>query len=170
MVSNANELMHHSKGPCYNTLINAERKAQKVSKKLKDGFVIGADSLVLLRGRLIGKPKTKKEAKCLLKNFSGKTIYLYTGLCVKDIKNNKTAKAVTVSRIKIQDIDTKDLDKYLKKLGPFDKAGGFSIEGVGSLVFDNIKGSFYNILGLPTITLNELFRKLGVDLLEYIKS
>ena len=49
--------------------------------------------------------------------------------------------------------------------GPHDKAGGFSIEGPGTFIFDNIEGSFYNILGLPMMKLDELFRKLGVDLL-----
>lgn len=168
-VSNVCEILDSHKGPGYNARINAYRKAQAVSSTLKRGYVIAADSLVLLGRRLVGKPKSKKEAKKLLRLFSGKTISLYTGLCVKDVGRNIIAQAVTVSKIKVSKLKSDEIDQYLKKLGPFDKAGGFSIEGVGSLIFDDIEGSFYNIQGLPTITLNTLFKKLGVELLDFIK-
>jgi septum formation protein len=58
--------------------------------------------------------------------------------------------------------------KYFKLLGPYDKAGGFSIEGVGSLIFDNISGSYFNILGLPMIKLSKLFSEIGLDVLDFI--
>jgi septum formation protein len=58
-----------------------------------------------------------------------------------------------------------EIDRFVKISGPHDKAGGFSIEGTGTFIFDNIKGSFYNILGLPMMKLDQLFRELGVDLL-----
>jgi len=60
------------------------------------------------------------------------------------------------------------LDRYFKLLSPYDKAGGFSIEGIGSLLFDNIRGSYFNILGLPMIKLGELFSEIGDDILNYV--
>lgn len=168
-ISHVPEIMDHKKGPAYNARINAFRKAEAVSKTVKNGLVIGADTIVLLGKRLIGKPKTKAETKQLLESFSGKTILLYTGLCVINAKSKHHAQAVTISKIKVKCLDKADINNYMKKLGPFDKAGGFSIEGVGSFIFDDIKGSFYNILGLPTTTLNSLFKKLGVALLDFVK-
>ena len=168
MASNVKEIMDVSKGPRYNARINARRKAQAIAEKVKDGIVIGADSLVLLGRRLIGKPKSKQDAQKLLTAFSGKTISLYTGLCLKDVRRNKSKEAVTVTTIKVKRIAKDEFNKYLEKLEPYDKAGGFSIEGVGSFIFDDIKGSYFNVLGLPTITLKELFKKLGIDLLDYI--
>ncbi len=168
MVSNAQEIMDAKRGPRYNAQINAQRKAQTIAKRLKNGIIIGADTLVLLGKRLIGKPQSKQDAKKLLKAFSGKTITLYTGLYLIDIARKQSVKAVTVTTIKVKQIAKHELSTYLNKLGPHDKAGGFSIEGVGSLIFDDIKGSFYNVLGLPTITLKELFKKLNIELLNYI--
>jgi len=168
-VSHAKEIMDPKRGPAYNAGVNARRKVEAVSKTVKDGFVIGADSIVLLGKRLIGKPKTKTEAQQLLKSFSGKTISLYTGLYVKNARNKQCAHSVTVSLIKVKRIDQKEIDAYIEKLGPFDKAGGFSIEGVGSFIFDDIKGSYFNIIGLPMISLNELFKKLGTSLLNFVR-
>ena len=166
VISNARENMDHKRGVKFNVLYNARVKAKKIADKYKEGFVIGADTIVLLGKRLIGKPKTKKEARSLLRAFSGKTILVYTGLCVIDIKKGKSASGIDMSRVHVKSLSRKKIDRFVKIVGPHDKAGGFSIEGPGAFIFDNIEGSFYNILGLPMMKLNELFEKLGVDLLE----
>ncbi|MFC1709440.1 Maf family protein [Candidatus Omnitrophota bacterium] len=165
VVSNAPEKMDHKKGAKFNVLHNSQAKAKKVAREYKHGFIIGADTIVLLGKRLIGKPKTKKEAKALLKAFSAKTILVYTGLCVIDAKRNKPVSGVDVAKVHVRKLSPKDIEKFVKVAGPHDKAGGFSIEGPGAFIFDDIEGSFYNILGLPLMKLNELFKKLGADLL-----
>jgi len=166
VISNSPEKMDHKRGAKFNTLHNARLKAKKVADKHKEGFVIGADTIVLLGKRLIGKPKTRKEAKSLLKAFSGKTVFVYTGLCVVDAKKGKSVSAIDVSKLRVKKLSRKKIDKFVKIAGPHDKAGGFSIEGPGTFIFDDIEGSFYNILGLPMMKLDELFEKLGVDLLK----
>jgi len=164
VVSNAPEKMSFKRGVRFNVLHNAHAKAERVAHRNTKGFVIGADTIVLLGKRLIGKPKTKKEAKSLLKAFSGKTILVYTGVCVVDAKRKTSVSGVDVSKIHVKKLTRKEIDRFIKVAGPHDKAGGFSIEGPGAFVFDNIEGSFYNILGLPMMKLDELFEKLGVDL------
>lgn len=166
VISNARENMDHKRGVKFNVLYNARVKAKKIADKYKEGFVIGADTIVLLGKRLIGKPKTRKEARSLLRVFSGKTILVYTGLCVIDIKRGKSASDIDMARVHVKALSRKKIDRFVKIAGPHDKAGGFSIEGPGAFIFDDIEGSFYNILGLPMMKLNELFEKLGVDLLE----
>ncbi|MFC1646279.1 Maf family protein [Candidatus Omnitrophota bacterium] len=164
-ISNVREKMDHKRGAKFNVLHNARIKAEKIAGKYTDGFVIGADTVVLLGKRLIGKPKTKREARLLLKAFSAKTILVYTGLCVIDAKRGKSASGVDVSKVHVKKLSPGEMDKFIKIAGPADKAGGFSIEGPGAFIFDDIEGSFYNVLGLPMMKLNSLFKKLGVDLL-----
>jgi len=167
VVSKAYEKMDHKKGAKFIVLHNARAKAQKIANRFKEGFIIGADTVVLLGKRLIGKPKTKKEARLLLEAFSGKTILVYTGLCVICAKKRRSVSAIDVSKVHVKKLSRKKIDKFVKIAGPHDKAGGFSVEGPGAFIFDNIEGSFYNVLGLPMIKLNDLFEKLGIDLLGY---
>jgi septum formation protein len=168
--SNAEEIMDPAKGPARNALFNACLKAKAVAGKIKQGYVIGADTVVLSGKKLIGKPRNRAEAKRLLKEFSGKTIGVYTGLCVIDALAQKSACATAVSMVRVKKITPKMAERFIRVAGPFDKAGGFSIEGPGSFIFDNIRGSFYNVLGLPMMELYRLFGKLGIDLLEHCKA
>ena len=166
VVSRAFEQIDNKKSAKINVLFNAQAKAKKVASKYKAGFVIGADTIVLAGKRLIGKPKTKKEAKEFLKLFSGKEIFVYTGLCVIDTKSQIAVSAVEKSKIYVRKLSPKEIERFVKIAISHDKAGGFSIEGAGTFIFDNIQGSFYNILGLSMARLNDLFMKLGVDLLD----
>ncbi len=164
-VSNASEKMDHKKGARFNVLYNARAKVEKVAGRYKEGYIIGADTVVLLGKRLMGKPATRDEARAFLKAFSGKVLMVYTGICVMDVKSGRIVTTVDVSRVRVRKLSSKEIDTFVKISGPHDKAGGFSIEGPGAFIFDDVKGSFYNILGLPMMKLDELFRKQGVDLL-----
>ena len=168
VASNAVEYMTVSRLPEQVAMINARIKAEAVAKKFKSGYVIGADTVVLLGKEIIGKPKNAKHAKKMLKEMSGKTISVYTGLCVIDIKKEKLISDYEKSLVTVKKLKTKEIPAYFKLLGPYDKAGGFSIEGVGSFIFDDIKGSYFNVLGLPTARLKEMFCKLGIDILKEI--
>lgn len=165
-ISNVAEKMDSKKGARFNVLHNAKVKAEKVADRYRQGFVIGADTVVVSGKQLIGKPKTAKEAKSLLRIFSGKTILVYTGLYLIDVKKGKSASGIDVSKVRVKRLSRQKQDKFIKISEPYDKAGGFSIEGPGAFIFDNIEGSYYNILGLPMIKLNELFKKLGLDFFE----
>ena len=168
--SNAVEYMTVSRFPEQVAMINARIKAETVTKKFKSGYIIGADTVVLLGKKIIGKPKNAAHAKNMLKEMSGKTISVYTGLCVIDVKKENFILDYEKSLVTVKKLKTKDLLVYFKLLGPYDKAGGFSIEGVGSFIFDDIKGSYFNVLGLPTARLKEMFEKLGVSILKEIRA
>ena len=168
VVSGVSEEIDNRKSPKINVLLNAQAKGRKVASKYKQGFIVSADTVVLVEKRLLGKPKTKKEAKEFLKLFSGKTLFVYTGLCVIDAKKGAAASGVEESKIYVKKLSSKEINKFVKIAVSHDKAGGFSIEGPGTFIFDDIQGSYYNILGLPMAKLNHLFKKLGVDLLEEV--
>ena len=148
---------------------NAKAKARAVAKNINSGIVLGADTLVFFKGRLIGKPRNKDGAKKMLRAFSGKKILVYSGLCLLDVDTGEETAGFDKTLLRIKEIPKKDIEKYFKLLGPYDKAGGFSIEGVGSIVFDDIQGSYFNVLGLPMGKLQGLFNKIQLDLLDFIQ-
>ena len=167
--SGVRELHEGVKRPEALVMLNARRKAEAVARKLRKGIIIGVDTLVLFRGRLVGKPRSKIEAKRMLKDFSGNRIIVYSGISLIDLDNSKESSGYDKTSLYIKKIPLRDIDKYFKLLGPYDKAGGFSIEGVGSIVFDNIRGSYFNVLGLPMGKLQELFQDIGLDLLDFVR-
>lgn len=163
------EVHKNTKDPARLVMFNAKLKAETVAQKAGKGIIIGVDTLVLFKKRLIGKPCSKSEAKNMLRAFSGNRIVVYSGICVIDSDNSKMASGFERTRLYIKKIPKKDIDRYFKLLGPYDKAGGFSIEGIGSVVFDDVRGSYFNVLGLPMGKLQELFRSLGLDLLDFVR-
>lgn len=163
------EMRKGTKKPAAIVMLNAKRKAESVAIKRRKGIIIGADTMVFFNGKLLGKPHTKGEAKKMLAAFSGNRIMVYSGLHVIDLDNHKKASGFATTALSIKKIPQRDIDKYFTFLGPYDKAGGFSIEGIGSIVFDDIKGSYFNVLGLPMAKLQGLFRKIGLDLLDFTK-
>ena len=144
---------------------NARRKALKVLLTNKKSVIIGADTLVRLGKELIGKPKNKKQAKGLLKKFSGRRLEVVTGLFVIDGISKKSSSGCEKSELFVREMSPSEIDAYFKALKPYDKAGGFSIEGAGSFIFDDIRGSYFNILGLPMARLHGLFKEIGLSLL-----
>lgn len=146
---------------------NAVRKAEKVAENNKESIVIGADTLVLHGEDVLGKPDSEQSAKDMLIRFSGDKLDVYTGLTV--ICGEKKAIGFEKSSLNVVKITSEEVDKYFHFLGSYDKAGGFSIEGVGSLIFDNITGSYFNILGLPMMKLKDLFKEIGFDILDFIR-
>ncbi len=148
---------------------NASLKAESVAGKIEpEDVVIGADTLVMQGNHFIGKPVDEKAARDMLAEFSGRKIEVYSGLCVIDTSSGKKAKGSERSIICVKDMTEEEQDKIFGFLAPYDKAGGFSIEGVGAMLFDDIDGSYFNILGLPMTKLRELFKEIDLDILDFI--
>lgn len=147
---------------------NAKIKAQAAAEVFKSGIILGVDTVVLFKGKNIGKPKNEAHARRMLKAFSGERIAVYSGLYLIDKPGGKCVCGVDRTDLKVKRIQDKDIEKYFLKLGPYDRAGGFSIEGPGAIIFDDIKGSYFNVLGLPMSKLAELFNRLGYDILDFM--
>lgn len=147
---------------------NAMKKSEIVAAKTENAVVVGADTLVAYKDEVIGKPSDETEARELLRKFSGNHIEVYTGICIIDTVLNKKACGIEKSEIFVKEISEEETEKYFRLLGPYDKAGGFSIEGVGSIIFDDIRGSYFNILGLPMMKLAKVFNDIGLDIADYI--
>ncbi|HNX90827.1 MAG TPA: nucleoside triphosphate pyrophosphatase [Candidatus Omnitrophota bacterium] len=147
---------------------NAVKKAEFIAEKEKNAIIISADTLVAHDNKAIGKPADADEARCMLKSFSGAELEVYTGLCVIDMPSGKKASTVDISDLRVVEMSDEEIEKYFPLLGPYDKAGGFSIEGVGAMLFDDIEGSYFNILGLSMVSLRRLFLEIGLDIADFV--
>lgn len=155
----------HLKGQCSDFVIaNALKKADNVAKRFDSGVVIGADTVVLVGKRIIGKPKSIKDAFRALKILSKKPQWVYTGIAVVDIDNDKTFTAYEKTKVYMYPLNNKQIAHYFKKISPFDKAGSFDVQGPGSIFIDRIEGCFYNVVGLPLAKLAKIFKQIGVEI------
>jgi len=145
---------------------NALLKASSVAAKLKDGIVIGADSIVYLGNKkIIGKPRDFKEAKKNLKKLFSQPHWVYTGVAVIDAGSNKRVVDYEKTKIYMNHLSDDQIDRYHKKMSPMDKAGGFDIEGKGGLFIRRIEGCYSNVIGLPMAKMSIILRKFGISII-----
>ena len=149
---------------------NSYLKASAVAKHRKGGLVLGADTLVIVGSKILGKPKSKKHAREMFHALNGRECRVYTGLTLIDLESKKSIIDYAMTKAKMKKIKKNQIDKLLILLGPHDKAGGFSIEGVGSVLVERINGCYFNILGLPMAKLYNMFEKIGLDIFDFIKT
>ncbi len=166
VVSHAQESNQTNKGCAYLVKYNALKKAKEVASRLKKGIVISADTVVCTRGRrIIGKPRNLKEAKRNLRTISQYPQWLYTGVAIIDVENKKTLVSSEKTKIIMTSLTDQEIKRYYQKTSPFDKAGGFDIEGRGALFIKRIEGCYYNVIGLPLAKLRMMLKTFGVNLL-----
>jgi len=153
------------KGSCGNLVIeNALRKAKDVAKRFDSGIIIAADTVVLLDKKIIGKPENMRYAFKTLKLLSQKPQWVYTGLAVIDINNNKILTAYEKTKVYMYHLSEEQIKNYFRRVSPLDKAGSFDIQGLGSIFIDRIEGCFYNVVGLPLVKLTKLLKEVGIDI------
>ena len=129
----------------------------KAHRKDTDTLIIGADTVVYHNSEILGKPKDKIEAFKMLMSLSGKTHRVYTGFCIMD---PGTAEAVCdreITQVTFKKLTKEQVVRYIQTGEPFDKAGGYGIQGLGSVLVDHIEGDYANVVGLP---LSKLCEKL----------
>ncbi|MDR2424187.1 MAG: Maf family nucleotide pyrophosphatase [Prevotellaceae bacterium] len=135
----------------------AEKKSQAYPLPLNDNEVLlTADTLVNCEGELLGKPANKQQAKEMLKKLSGKRHEVITGVCLRSLHMQKSFKMS--SFVFFADLPAEDIDYYVEKYQPLDKAGAYGVqEWIGYIGIDRIEGSYYNIMGLP---LSQIWKEL----------
>ena len=122
-----------------------------------DPLVIGADTIVVLNGKVLGKPKDENQAREMLQSLSGKTHKVITGVTVKSKTNTITF--AEESSVTFKKLDERQITEYIKSGSPFDKAGAYGIQDSGFVA--EIKGSYKNVMGLPVERLTEILQTYG---------
>ena len=160
------EELHKIKTTCSALVMeNALRKAKDVAAGVKSGVVIGADTLVYADKKIIGKPRNLKEARRILKVLFSKPQWVYTGVAVIDAATGKTLVDYEKTKIFMVPLTDKEITHYHRRINPFDKAGGFQIEGWGSIFIHRIEGCYPNVIGLPMAKLTHMLKKFGISIL-----
>lgn len=139
----------------------ALHKAREVASRLKEGIVLGADTIVHLDGRLLGKPKDEAAAREYLCLLSGKAHFVTTGLALIDAASGREALAHETTKVRMHPLSEEEIQSYLKSGEPFDKAGAYAIQGKGFILIDKIWGCYTNVVGLPVGRLRQLCKSFG---------
>lgn len=129
---------------------NARRKAEQVASTITDkqSIVIGADTLVAMGNRIMSKPRDKAEAIDNLRRFSGGNHRVLTGLVL--VSKEFGSRAVCAqSKVHFRKLTEEEIEHYVGTKEPYDKAGGYAIQGIASLFVEKVEGSFSNVMGLP---------------------
>lgn len=126
----------------------------------KDDVLITSDTIVWLDGRMLGKPKSMEDAKCMLHCLSGKTHQVYTGVCV--LSDGKEYTLVDCTDVTFRILSDEEIDYYVATYKPLDKAGAYGVqEWIGYVGVTSMRGSYFNVMGFPIERVYLLLKQLG---------
>jgi septum formation protein len=140
-------------------------KAKTIGVKYTNALVIAADTFIVFKNHLMGKPHTKKEAKRMLTLLNGKVHSVITGFTVIDTNTKKKLSRSIVTRVYFRKMTVQEIEAYIKTGEPLDKAGAYAIQGMGAIIVKKIEGDYFNVMGLPLSSLTEALKKFGVSML-----
>ena len=149
------EVAHEHLTPLEVCQLNAHRKARAVAKQIPDALVIAADTLVFLDDEILGKPRSRAEARRMLGRLQGRTHQVVTGVCLMHLRGHRERIFAASSDVLFHPLDARQIRRYLKLVNPLDKAGAYAIQERGELIIAEISGSFSNVVGLPVEQLRE---------------
>ena len=147
--SDATEMVHEDLTPHEICQLNAHRKARAVAKRFPDALVLGADTLVFLDNKVLGKPANLNEARAMLEQLQGRTHQVVTGIDLIHLRAHHERIFAVSTTVTFRSLDSNQIRDYLEKIHPLDKAGAYAIQEHGDLVVEECAGSFSNVVGLP---------------------
>lgn len=143
----------------------ATQKACDVVNRVdNDKIVLGADTVVVLHNKILGKPRDKKDAFDMLSELSGNTHMVVTSLCGINTKTNRAALLSTTSYVRFKNLTKEIINNYIEEFNPLDKAGSYGIQELPDGILDKYEGSFDNIVGLDPQAVLSVLEKLGYQL------
>ncbi len=127
----------------------AKYKSTSITHKNTDGIIIGADTLISFGNLILGKPRDREEALEILKQLAGNTHQVFTGCFVLDLGEQECKHFSIKTDVKMGEYPDSTLLAYIDTQEPYDKAGGYALQGMGSFLVESISGSYSNVIGLP---------------------
>ncbi len=147
--SNYHEKPINGKTPQAIAEIHAQKKALDVSYHYDNGLIIGADTIVVIGGDILGKPVNEEHAREMLQKLSGQTHEVLTGVAVVNAENDKQISFVSRTAVSFYDLSETVINRYLADNQYRDKAGSYAIQDYSALFVKKIDGCFYNVVGFP---------------------
>ncbi len=160
VTSNLEENPPPGAGPEETVTSLALQKAEAVAARYPHDCVIGADTVVYLDGRILGKPHTPENARAYLMRMRGRTHTVYTGVAV--LTNGRTDVRCCQTRVRFAEMSEREIDWYVSTGEPLDKAGAYGVQGPGGVFVEEIEGNYFNVIGMPLPLLYRMLREAGV--------
>jgi len=143
----------------------AHAKAADVAGRIQSGIVIGADTVVVAGGQILGKPVDLDDAAKMLRALSGREHQVYSGVAVIDAESGRSLIDYEATAVRFRQLSEAAIQRYVATGEPMDKAGAYAIQGLGSLLVTGISGDYNCVVGLPLCRLAMMLSEFGVDTL-----
>lgn len=156
------EVHRHGWPPARLVAHNARLKALAVAATRRTGVIVAADTLVVLDGRLFGKPRSAGEAARMLRRLCGRPHRVYTGVCVIDLDHRRRWTDAVSTNVTLRPMSAAEIAHYATAVAHRDKAGAYAIQDVRGMVVDRIAGSLSNVVGLPLHVVERRLRQCGL--------
>lgn len=135
--------------PIEYVLQNARKKGEMIAAKEPESIIISADTIVVLRDKILEKPENAAHAQYVLNRLSGVTHQVVTGFGFILLSENKQIFDHEITHVTFRKLSPQEIRAYIESGEPFDKAGGYGAQGLGSLLIEKVDGCFFNVVGLP---------------------
>jgi nucleoside triphosphate pyrophosphatase len=137
----------------------AREKALRVAERQRRGaMVLGADTVVAVGGEILGKPRDTADARRMLKGLSGRAHEVFTGVCLVRARDQVMAEALEMTLVTFRELSDAEIENYIASGEPFDKAGGYGIQGLAYRFVSGMEGSTENVVGLPMERVEEMLK------------
>jgi septum formation protein len=140
----------------------AREKALEVFRQRPDDFILGADTIVVTDGRILGKPRDGADAARMLRLLSGRTHQVITGVCLVGPQSGAEDIRSETTLVTMNALSDDDIGSYILTGEPMDKAGAYAIQGVASRWISRIEGDYFNVVGLPVSLVHRMLQERGV--------
>ena len=165
VTSDVDEKIFDYEEPTQLVLRLAFEKCMDVAVNNTENVVIGADTIVVLDNEILGKPKNEDEAFKMLKKLSNREHQVITGMSIVNLEKNKKIVDYAISNVKFKNLTDQDISDYISTKECLDKAGAYGIQGYGALLVEEIRGDYFNIVGLPISKLSDILKEnFGINL------
>lgn len=141
-------------------------KANAVAPRYRDALIIAADTFIVFRKRLLGKPHTEEAAREMLSALSGQTHSVVTGFTLLDTASQKRVSGSVETRVSFKRLSREEIEAYVASKEPLDKAGAYAIQGLGAVLVRKIEGDYFNVMGLPLSAVADAMKKFGIRILQ----
>jgi septum formation protein len=161
MPSNVDEKFMKGEASRDHVLRLSEEKAKMASALHPEAWVMGADTIVIINGDVLGKPRTPDEAKEMLSKLSGQIHTVFTGFTVARKSADILIRDAVLSSVRFREIPEDEMAWYIRSQEPYDKAGGYAVQGMGAFFIKEIYGSYTNVMGLPLCEVVDVLKRIG---------
>jgi len=159
--SHLDETYRNGEVPPAHVLRLSIEKADLIAHLFPEALILGADTVVVIDGKVLGKPKNPEDARHMLEMLSGREHIVYTGFSLIRKEKNLMTSQIVQSSVLFKDIPEDEISWYVNSDEPYDKAGGYAVQGMGAFFIREIRGSYTNVMGLPLSEVVETLKDLG---------